>query len=239
MAHSTPIAANRNRTVDLSYEDLTPPVSPSFNTGNSLSKVTSSTANAPRSLALKISRLLSASLEDAGTRTALETLDECGLVDTVAPSSSNASTNADGRTAKSRRLRAEIDKRLLDDSQRFLAAFQQVNDKLAELQVHLASMHTTVDTVQSQLAQANSGTKHLLSSAASLRAERLAVADRQAIVAVFLRRFTLTEREVKAMTSREVPVGRELFEAIERTEAIRRDCRVLMSGEAAEEAKAG
>lgn len=100
-------------------------------------------------------------------------------------------------------------------------------------------MHTTVDTVQSQLSQANSGTKHLLSSAASLRAERLATADRQAIVAVFLRRFTLSEREVKAMTSREVPVGRELFEAIERTEAIRRDCRVLLSGEAAEEAKAG
>jgi hypothetical protein len=100
-------------------------------------------------------------------------------------------------------------------------------------------MHTTVDTVQSQLSQANSGTKHLLSSAASLRAERLAAADRQAIVAVFLRRFTLSDREVKAMTSREVPVGKVLFEAIERTEAIRRDCRVLMSGEAAEEAKAG
>lgn len=41
------------------------------------------------------------------------------------------------------------------------------------------------------------------------------------------------------MTSREVPVGKELFDAIERTETIRSDCRVLLSGEASEEAKAG
>ena len=100
-------------------------------------------------------------------------------------------------------------------------------------------MHSTVDSVQNQLITANSGTKHLLASAASLRTERLATADRQAIAAVFLRRFTLSDREIRAMTSRESPVNRELFDAIERTERIRDDCRVLMSGDAAEEAKAG
>jgi hypothetical protein len=100
-------------------------------------------------------------------------------------------------------------------------------------------MHQVVDSVQGQLSTANSGTKHLLSSAASLRTERLAAADKQAIVTVFLRRFTLTDREIKIMTSREVPVGKELFDAIERTETIRSDCRVLLSGEASEEAKAG
>jgi len=100
-------------------------------------------------------------------------------------------------------------------------------------------MHNVVDNVQTQLSTANSGTKHLLSSAASLRAERLATSDKQAIVTVFLKRFTLSEKEVKAMTSRDVPVGRELFEAIRRTEEIRSDCRVLLSGEASEEAKAG
>lgn len=111
--------------------------------------------------------------------------------------------------------------------------------KLNDLQSHLSGMHGVVDSVQSQLSTANSGTKHLLSSAASLRAERLATADKQAIVTVFLKRFTLSESEVRAMTSRDVPVGREMFNAIERTEAIRKDCRVLMGGDAAEEAKAG
>lgn len=100
-------------------------------------------------------------------------------------------------------------------------------------------MHGVVDSVQAQLATANSGTKHLLFSAASLRTERLATADKEAIVTVFLRRFTLSEKEIRAMNSREVPVGRDLFDAIERTETIRQDCRVLLSGEASEEAQAG
>lgn len=146
MAYLTPVAANR--TADLSYEDLTPPASPSFGNGGAplsprISKSSSgsaSTANAPRSLALKISRLLSASLEDAGTRTALETLDEFGLVDTVAygPGAGGrgaVGASGDARTAKSKQLRAEIDKRLLDDSQRFLNAFKEVNDVRLSMRV--------------------------------------------------------------------------------------------------------
>lgn len=100
-------------------------------------------------------------------------------------------------------------------------------------------MHGVVDTVEAQLKTANSGTKHLLASATTLRAERLAAADRHAIITVFLRRFTLSEREVAAMTSREVPVGREMFDAIARTERIRHDCKSLMSGDNIDEARAG
>ena len=97
-------------------------------------------AAAPRSLALKISRLLSATLEDAGTRSALETLDEFALfdvdrgnpaaaVDPAAAAAPSASASVTGtRSTKSRKLRAEIDKRLLDDSQRFLSAFKEVNE---------------------------------------------------------------------------------------------------------------
>lgn len=120
-----------------------------------------------------------------------------------------------------------------------LSSFIPSYQKLTDLQEHLANLHGVVDNVQSQLSSANSGTKHLLASAASLRADRAATSDKQAIVTVFLKRFTLSEKEVKALTSRDVPVGRDLFEAIRRTEEIREDCRVLMSGEASEEAKAG
>lgn len=54
---------------------------------------------------------------------------------------------------------------------------------------------------------------------------------RQSIISVFLARFTLTEAEVEAITSREVPVGRRLFEAMDRAEKIRDDCQILLSGE--------
>jgi hypothetical protein len=50
-------------------------------------------------------------------------------------------------------------------------------------------------------------------------------------VTLFLARFTLNDEEVEAMTSRDVPIGPRFFKAMDKTEKIRSDCRVLMSGE--------
>lgn len=129
MQSLAPLALGRSE--DAAYE-YTPPTSPGPSGPSSTSRISSSnngsgTSNAPRSLALKISRLLSASLEDAGTRSALETLDEFNLVD-EGVRKGKASGVLESRTAKSRRLRAEVDRRLLEDSTRFLDAFKQVND---------------------------------------------------------------------------------------------------------------
>ena len=120
---------------------LSPPASPVPPEGanrfrSSASSQQNASTAAPRSLALKISRLLSATLEDAGTRSALETLNEFALFDGDDGGIGNghgagdpaAATATITRSTKSRKLRAEIDKRLLDDSQRFLAAFKEVNE---------------------------------------------------------------------------------------------------------------
>jgi len=57
------------------------------------------------------------------------------------------------------------------------------------------------------------------------------VEDKKSIINLFLARFTLTDSEVEAINSREVPIGRRFFDAMDKTERIREDCRVLMSGE--------
>lgn len=54
---------------------------------------------------------------------------------------------------------------------------------------------------------------------------------RQSIVTAFLQRFTLSPRDVEAITSRDVPVDKRFFSAMDKAEHIRDDCRVLMSGE--------
>jgi hypothetical protein len=54
---------------------------------------------------------------------------------------------------------------------------------------------------------------------------------RSQIIQLFLSRFTLSEQEVAALTSREVPVGQGLFEALDRVERIRFDCQALLAGE--------
>jgi hypothetical protein len=60
---------------------------------------------------------------------------------------------------------------------------------------------------------------------------RQEVETRKSIVLLFLDRFTLSDEETEAMTSRDVPVGSRFFKAMNNTERIREDCRVLMSGE--------
>jgi len=60
---------------------------------------------------------------------------------------------------------------------------------------------------------------------------RQQVETRKSIVDLFLKRFTLSPDEAEAITSRDVPIGKRFFEAVDRTEQIRTDCRVLMAGE--------
>lgn len=54
---------------------------------------------------------------------------------------------------------------------------------------------------------------------------------RSEIVDLFLKRFTLSDTEHRALTSREVPVEPGLFEALDRVERIRFDCQALLAGE--------
>ena len=55
--------------------------------------------------------------------------------------------------------------------------------------------------------------------------------EKKTIITLFLKRFTLSDTEVEALTLREVPLGSTFFEAMDRTDRIREDCRVLMAGE--------
>lgn len=54
---------------------------------------------------------------------------------------------------------------------------------------------------------------------------------RSQIVDLFLKRFTLSDAESRALTSREVPVGPALFQSLDRVERIRFDCQALLAGE--------
>jgi hypothetical protein len=53
---------------------------------------------------------------------------------------------------------------------------------------------------------------------------------RSSLITLFLARFTLSEAELAALTSREVEVGPAVFGALDRVERIRQDCRALLGG---------
>ena len=54
---------------------------------------------------------------------------------------------------------------------------------------------------------------------------------KQSIITLFLSRFTLTDEEVDILTSRDIQIGRHFFDTMDKTEKIRQDCQVLMTGE--------
>lgn len=260
---------------------------PSLSPRATTSSVPSAAASSNRNpLNLKVTRLLSANLQDAATRAALDTL---GQFEDDPATTSSASSNKDGIGRALRRggLRKEVDKRMAQGSRQFLDAFSDVNDvshccptaslalpclpreltrlptsfleqKLANLQSHLDAMHVCCNEVQEQLDQANTGTRYLLEHAQGLRSQRFVLSSsllfsadlhpepysastttQQTLLHLFLTRFTLSDAELRALTSRDVPVGRELFDAMDKTERIRMDCRALLSGEAGEGTQAG
>ncbi|BGP27772.1 Golgi transport complex subunit 6 [Rhodotorula toruloides] len=202
------------------------------------------TASRPNNPLLhKVQRLLSANLEDSGTRAALDTLGEQEDADEVPKSTGGAANGAvahgTGMALKRGGLRKEVEGKMAEGSREFLQAFSEVNDKLSTLQSHLDAMHVCCDEVQTELEKASTGTRYLLEHAEGLRQQRATTAVQQSLVHIFLTRFTLSDAELRALTSREVPVGPELFAAMDKTERIRADCRALLSGEAGEGTQAG
>ncbi|KAK4056417.1 Golgi transport complex subunit 6 [Microbotryomycetes sp. JL221] len=234
-----------------------PSLSPNATMSSStMSYIGTSSGSSRNPLLVKVNRLLSANLDDTGTKAALDTLGEFSLSssphhtttvasgsDTLADAikgSRNVTTSAATHKPLQRgELRKQVERNMAQGSQDFLMAFSQVNEKLSMLQTHLDEMHLCCDQVQTQLEKANSGTKYLLEHAQGLRQQRATAQNQQALVHLFLSRFTLTDQEVRALTSPDVPVGPELFAAMDKTERIRQDCRSLLSGELGDGTQAG
>ncbi|KAJ7593358.1 oligomeric complex COG6 [Mycena floridula] len=128
-------------------------------------------------------------------------------------------------------LRRDMEEKLAEGSRHFLNAFGEVDQKLDDLSNHVAQMRADCDEAEKQLQLTSEASKTLLERAGNLREERQNVETKKSIVSLFLARFTLTEEEVSTITSRDVPLGPAFFQAMDKTEQIRTDCRVLMSGE--------
>jgi hypothetical protein len=146
-------------------------------------------------------------------------------------------------------MRRDVERRLAEGSRRFLSAFGDVDGRLDELQAHIGAMQATCADAEAQLVRTNDACAELLERAGSLRAQRYIplfshevaaythrkpradVQQKQTIATLFLARFTLSEAETAALTSRDVPVGSRFFNAMDKAARVRADCRVLMAGE--------
>ncbi|KZS99108.1 oligomeric complex COG6 [Sistotremastrum niveocremeum HHB9708] len=200
-------------------------------------------------ISLRLYKVLGTNYDDPGVKEALVTLSE--LYDTQRETQVNKRVDSDSEeedessspektpvlsrenvAEKARKnFRRDVGSKLADGSRKFLQAFGEVDQKLDVLQSVLADMRTTCDNAQAQLRSTGDSCSVLLNRANRLHNQRADVETRQTIVSLLLERFTLTEEEVQAVVSRDVPVGPRLFEAMTKIEQIRADATVLLSGE--------
>lgn len=191
-------------------------------------------------LLLRISKVLTTcQFDDPSTRVALEILNSLTYINSPnssssPPSSSSISPSSEIdylQTLKKGGLRRIVEQRIRTRSREFLNVFSELNDNLIDLQSHLDQMQECCDEVEEKLKVANSSTKYLLEHADGLRSESQSVATKQLLAKAFLHRFTLTEAEILALTSREIHVNKHLFEAMDHCERIRSDCSALLTSD--------
>ncbi|KAF9507141.1 hypothetical protein BS47DRAFT_1351988 [Hydnum rufescens UP504] len=211
-------------------------------------------------ISLRVYKALSSSFQDSSSRDALETLSALYApsslpVPQITLQAQDDDSDFEGDNSETtparkwldlkpgdptiaenarRNLRRDVELQLAESSSKFLHAFGEVDNKLNALQEHMEAMRSRCDEAQAELQRTNDACKYLLEKAGGLRAQRQTTATRQAVVSLFLSRFTLTQAESEAIASHDVPVGKQLFAAMDRAESIREDCHVLLSAEGSE-----
>ncbi|KAF9460640.1 oligomeric Golgi complex subunit 6 [Collybia nuda] len=223
-------------------------------TSDTAERKTSLTSSTPgrNPISLRLYKVLSSNYQDDATREALQTLSELYVV--PGPSKIREHPPADAQEADDfdenvpihasiesvpgesaararRNLRRDMETKLIEGSKQFLKVFGELDQKLDILQQHVNAMGVSCDKAETQLSLTTKSSKALLERAGGLREERQEIETKRAIVNAFLERFTLNNDELEALTSRDVPVGERFFQAMDKTERIREDCRVLMAGE--------
>ena len=174
---------------------------------------------------LRLYKVLGANFDDPATADALSTLAS------FYPETNDPNGTTSTAALARKNLRRDIEAKLALESSKFLAAFAQVDQKLDVLQAHVDEMRIKCDDAQEHLDKTNDACKYLLQRADAIKLQKQSVAEKQAIMAVFLKRFTLSEKEIEAIMSRDVPLGRPVFDAMDHCERMRDDCRLLLSGE--------
>lgn len=134
-------------------------------------------------------------------------------------------------TARARRdLDKNIRQRMLKATDDIIAVLKTVDDGLVRLSDEIAAMHTSCGAVQDRLGAAQESSRYLVEHAEGLERQRAAALTQVEVAKLFLSRFTLSDTERASIYSREVRVGSDLFDAMDKLERIRSECQILLQG---------
>lgn len=127
-----------------------------------------------------------------------------------------------------RNLRLNVEFQRLELYQDFVTKFQPVERLLLNLDEGLDSLETSLETALSSVKSTQMKTKQVMEQSASLREKQRVAITKKKIAQSFLAKFRLSEDDLDIIRCTENRIDAAFFTALEKVEAIRRNCRVFM-----------
>lgn len=112
----------------------------------------------------------------------------------------------------------------------FLDALSVVDASVTSMGEHVSELRAECSQIDARLAEADASTRYLLQHANGIRKQRAMTAQQSELLSLFLKRFTLTEKEQELIESRAIPVNAALFAVMDKLARIRSESQVLMIG---------
>ncbi|PWY99918.1 oligomeric complex COG6 [Testicularia cyperi] len=109
-----------------------------------------------------------------------------------------------------------------------IAILSQVDQALLRLSDDVAVMHSSCDAVHEKLVNADITSRYLVEHAEGLQRQRDSAETQAEISRLFLQRFTLSDRERALLYSKELRVGQDHFEVMDKLTRIRKECQILL-----------
>ncbi|RGB24939.1 oligomeric Golgi complex subunit 6 [Rhizophagus diaphanus] len=164
----------------------------------------------------KVSKILLNPIDDVKTKIALEALSEF------------YSNNNNNSLIIRRNLRGNIEQKAIEANRNFLEIFGKITEQLAVIESEVKSMNTFCNEIEKSLESANRQIAVLLEQSDSLKSQRETCKTRKILIDAFLKRFTLSEKEVTVITSPNSIIGQEFFDALKHLQQIHGDCDTLL-----------
>ncbi|ETN46641.1 uncharacterized protein HMPREF1541_00827 [Cyphellophora europaea CBS 101466] len=175
--------------------------------------ITSRSANA---LSTKLATVLSASYADSEIREALRLFDI---------------RDVQSEYQKSQTLKSIAEKEIIDANARIVGDFGHVAEQLKRVGVLLARLNDTCDQMRGHILAAKQESAPVLEEASILLARKQEGEAKQQLLEVFCKHFTLSDADLKTLTSSAEPLDERFFVVLQRVQQIHKDCEILLGTE--------
>ncbi|KAH6581108.1 hypothetical protein BASA61_009231 [Batrachochytrium salamandrivorans] len=161
----------------------------------------------------KLSKILHLSLDEPETQAALAALT------TIYP---------EHAAGAHRNLKSDVERQITGVSKGFLAAFDTLQKQLADIEEQIDGIGNRCNQMDNQLKSAYNDTASVLKHTQDMKTKSDQTLSRKLVAEALLQRFTLSDDEIRSLTTSNDSIDGVFFTTLSRVQHIQSDCKVLL-----------